>query len=454
MPKARPFVRTALHGWGIRQRTDYITLRVSELVPNALLHGVPSGRGFRILAHRDGDVIRGEMHDSGGGWPRPGTRGDDDAESGRGLLLVAALPTSGRCGVAQVCAVRAILALPEAQRAQSRGGMRFQGGGEKRRNATSQDLAVARYGYGRCLRMGQLTGVAGAGVMGGGIALAAALAGSPVLVWSRRETTLRSCIDKCKKDLGRAVEKGWIDEVSADEAVARMQPVVDVSELAAADLVIESVAEDLSVKKKVLTELDRVCDENTILSTNTSSISIDVLAGATRRPQNFLGTHFIYPAPICPLVEVLTGTETSEETVSRVRTRFEGWGKRCLIVEDGVSGPVVNRLFGVLAAEAMRLHESGAASADDIDAICELGFGHATGPLKSLDAVGLDVALASLENAYERTGRAVFKPPEILAHMVSEGLLGRKSRKGFYEYPSTRERRADRGDRETHEHAR
>lgn len=303
--------------------------------------------------------------------------------------------------------------------------------------------------------MGNVTGVAGAGVMGGGIALTAALAGSPVLVWSRRETTLRSCVDKCGRDLGRAVEKGWIDEASAHDAVSRIQPVTDVRELAAADLVIESVAEDLSVKKEVLAQLDRVCDENTILSTNTSSIPIDALAEATRRPQDFLGTHFIYPAPTRPLVEVLTGTATSEETVSRVRERFEEWGKRCLIVKDDISGPVVNRLFGVLAAEAIRLHESGAVSAADIDAICELGFGHATGPLKSLDAVGLDVALASFEYAYGRTGEAVFEPPVTLSRMVSQGLLGRKSRKGFYEYPSKQASRTPgRGERKTHEYAR
>ncbi|MFH9735539.1 3-hydroxyacyl-CoA dehydrogenase family protein [Streptomyces sp. NPDC017260] len=285
--------------------------------------------------------------------------------------------------------------------------------------------------------MGSVTGVAGAGAMGGGIALAAALAGSPVLVWSRREATLKACFDNYRKDLGRAVKKGWVDRGSADEAVSLIQPVTDMRELAAADLVIESVAEDLSIKKAVLAELDHICDENTILSTNTSSIPIDMLAAATRRPQRFLGTHFIYPAPIRPLVEVLTGTETSEETVSRVRARFTEWGKRCLIVHDEATGPIVNRLFGVLAVEAIRLHQSGAASAEDIDAICELGFGHTTGPLKSLDAVGLDVALASLEYAYERTGDAVFEPPESLFRMVSEGLLGRKSRKGFYEYPNT-----------------
>ncbi len=192
--------------------------------------------------------------------------------------------------------------------------------------------------------------------------------------------------------------------------------------------------EQLAAKHEVFRVLDRVTRADAVLATNTSAIPITEVAAVVERPERVVGTHFFSPVPMMALCELVRGHQTSDETLARARAFAEGVGKTCIVVNRDVAGFVTTRLICALVMEAIALTESGVASAEDIDIACKLGFGHAMGPLATIDLTGIDVLHNATTNIYEDTADAKFVPPALLSRMVSAGVLGRKTGQGFYSY--------------------
>jgi 3-hydroxybutyryl-CoA dehydrogenase len=180
--------------------------------------------------------------------------------------------------------------------------------------------------------------------------------------------------------------------------------------------------------------LDRICRADAVLATNTSAIPITSIASATTRPESVVGTHFFSPVPVMNLCELIRGLRTSDATLAAARSFAESVGKTCVVVNRDVAGFVTTRLISALVVEAVRLYESGVASAEDIDTACRLGFGHAMGPLATIDLTGVDILRHATATIYAETGDTKFFPPETLTRMVAAGDLGRKSGRGFYAY--------------------
>ena len=181
-------------------------------------------------------------------------------------------------------------------------------------------------------------------------------------------------------------------------------------------------------------QLDRVCKPDAVLGTNTSAIPITQIAAATQRPERVVGTHFFSPVPMMKLCELVRGYKTSDETLAAAREFAEGIGKTCIVVNRDVAGFVTTRLIAALVVEAAKLHESGVASAEDIDIACKLGFGHAMGPLATADLTGVDILMHATDNIYTESQDEKFAPPELMRRMVDAGDIGRKSGQGFYSY--------------------
>jgi 3-hydroxybutyryl-CoA dehydrogenase len=236
-----------------------------------------------------------------------------------------------------------------------------------------------------------------------------------------------------EKSLGRQVEKGKLAEADRDAAVARVTAVSDLGELAGCDLVIESVVEDLAVKKHVFAELDRICPEHTILATNTSTLPVVEMAMGTGRPELVCGVHFFNPAPVMSLVEVVRPITASDATVTAAKSLAEACGKTPVEVKDQ-AGFVVNALLFPYLNNAARLLENQVATRDDIDAAMKGGCGFPMGPFALLDLVGLDTSLAILDALYDEFRDPNYAAVPLLRRMVAAELLGRKSGKGFYDY--------------------
>jgi len=275
--------------------------------------------------------------------------------------------------------------------------------------------------------------IIGTGTMGRGIAYLSAVAGYDTVIYDVDSGALDAARASIESTLAKGVERG---KVSGAAAAAAMQAIQLANELEPAvrqaDLIIEAVPEDLDLKKDLFSQADVICGEETILASNTSSISISKLAGAVERRSHFVGMHFFNPAHAMKLVEIVRGERTSDETVARVREVAEKMGKQPIVVRD-VPGFATSRLGIAIGLEAMRMLEDGVASAQDIDRAMELGYNHPMGPLRLSDLVGLDVRLGIAEYLASTLG-ARFDPPEILRRMVREGKLGRKSGQGFYEW--------------------
>src|SRR6266508_5493934 len=276
--------------------------------------------------------------------------------------------------------------------------------------------------------------VVGAGLMGSGIAEGAAQAGWDVALRDLDEAAVQRGLSAVHSSLERFVAKGTIPQDVAEAALARITPTTDLDAAADADVVVEAVFEQIEVKHEVLRALDRICKSGAVLATNTSAIPITQIAAVTQRPESVVGTHFFSPVPMMRLCELVRGYKTSDETLARARAFAEGVGKTCIVVNRDVAGFVTTRLIAALANEAVRLLESGVASAEDIDTACKLGFGHAMGPLATLDLTGVDIMLHAAGNIYRDTGDPRFAPPELLQRMASAGDLGRKTGRGFYDY--------------------
>jgi 3-hydroxybutyryl-CoA dehydrogenase len=276
--------------------------------------------------------------------------------------------------------------------------------------------------------------VIGSGLMGSGIAQVAAQAGWDVVLRDVTDSQLDKGLTGIRKSYGRFVAKGVLDSESAATALGRITVTTDLDAVADADIVVEAVFESIEVKSELFGQLDRVCKDGAVLASNTSAIPITQIAAATERPESVVGTHFFSPVPMMRLCELVRGFHTSGETLATARAFAEELGKECIVVNRDVAGFVTTRLISALVVEAVKLYESGVATAEDIDTACRLGFGHAMGPLATTDLTGVDILRNATRNIYTETQDEKFAPPEILNRMVTAGALGRKAGQGFYSY--------------------
>jgi 3-hydroxybutyryl-CoA dehydrogenase len=278
-------------------------------------------------------------------------------------------------------------------------------------------------------------GIVGSGIMGSGIAEVAAASGHEVVLRSRSQATADAMLAGLEKSLARQVEKGRRTEAERDEIVGRVSVSTDLSALADCDLIIESVVEDLAVKKELFTELDRVCGASTILATNTSTLPVVEMAMVTGRPDKVCGVHFFNPAPAMALVEVVRPITASDETLSVALAFAAACGKDPVEVKDQ-AGFIVNALLFPYLNNAVRLLEQGVATREGIDAAMKGGCGFPMGPFALLDLVGLDTSLAILDALYAEFRDPNYAAVPLLRRMVAAEQLGRKSGQGFYDYAS------------------
>jgi 3-hydroxybutyryl-CoA dehydrogenase len=278
--------------------------------------------------------------------------------------------------------------------------------------------------------------VAGAGLMGHGIAQVHAAIGKQVALYEPDLARAEAGRQRIAANLERAVAKGRLDAPERDAILGRVVATDDIGFVRTADLVIEAVFEDLEVKRALWAQLDERAPDATTFATNTSSISIDALAAAVspERRQRFVGMHFFSPVPVMPLVELIRGAATIDETEATIRELSGELGKQ-LIVSADRPGFIVNRILMPFLAEAMRTYEEGTGSADDIDTGGKVGLNHPMGPLELADFIGLDVCLDVMEVLHEGLGQEHFKPPKVLVDLVAAGHLGQKTGRGFHAYP-------------------
>ena len=275
--------------------------------------------------------------------------------------------------------------------------------------------------------------VIGAGQMGNGITQVAACAGYQVTMIDISDEFVERGIGAIEFSLGKLVEKGRMSQEDADAASARITTSTENSAAGDADLVVEAVPEIPELKFSLFTELDELCKPEAILSSNTSSISINDIASSTERPNKVIGMHFMNPVPIMRLVEIVVGKETDEEVTQAVMQVAERMGKTALCCNDS-PGFISNRLLCPLLNESILAYEEGVADAHAIDGIMVLGMNHPIGPLALADLIGLDTVLHIMNVLHEGFGDDKYSPAPLLVKMVADGKLGRKSGQGFYEY--------------------
>jgi len=274
--------------------------------------------------------------------------------------------------------------------------------------------------------------VIGAGTMGNGIAQTAAVSGYQVTMTDVDETALERGKAAIDKSVNKLAGKGLLDEVQ-QEAASAIAATTDIGAAAEAQLVIEAATENPEIKLGLFKELDQIAPEGAVLATNTSSISITRIAGATSRPDRIIGMHFFNPVPLMSLLEVIRGLDTSDATRDLVFEVGRKMGKEPVEAKDS-PGFVANRLICPMINEAIFTLQEGLASAEDIDTIMKLGMSHPIGPLALADLIGLDVVLFIVEVLHRDFGDDKYRPARLLRQMVDAGNLGRKSGKGFYEY--------------------
>ena len=279
--------------------------------------------------------------------------------------------------------------------------------------------------------------VAGAGLMGHGIAQVLAATGRQVALYEPELARAEAGRARIVGNLERSVAKGRLGAPEADSIASRLTPTADLAAAAAgAELVVEAVFEDIAVKTALWTEIDRLAPPEAIFATNTSSISIDRLASALdqgRRPR-FVGMHFFSPVPVMPLIELIRGSATSDETEATVRALASDMAKQVIVSADR-PGFIVNRILMPFLGEAMRAYAEGLGSAEDIDTGAKIGLNHPMGPLELADFIGLDVCLGIMRVLHEGLGEERFAPPPVLVELVDSGRLGQKTGRGFHTYP-------------------
>ncbi|MER5204325.1 3-hydroxyacyl-CoA dehydrogenase family protein [Streptomyces sp. NPDC002825] len=282
--------------------------------------------------------------------------------------------------------------------------------------------------------MAKKLAVIGAGLMGSGIAQVSAQAGWDVVLRDVTDAALTRGTDGIKASYEKFVAKGKLAAEDAEAALGRITATTELDAVADADVVVEAVFENLDVKHDIFRSLDKIAKDGAVLASNTSAIPITKIAAVTERPEAVVGVHFFSPVPMMQLVELVRGYKTSDETLATARAFAESVGKTCIVVNRDVAGFVTTRLISALVVEAAKLHESGVATAEDIDIACKLGFGHAMGPLATADLTGIDILVNAANNIYTESQDEKFAPPELMRRMVDAGDIGRKSGQGFYKY--------------------
>ncbi|SCX89836.1 3-hydroxybutyryl-CoA dehydrogenase [Alkaliphilus peptidifermentans] len=276
-------------------------------------------------------------------------------------------------------------------------------------------------------------GVIGAGTMGNGIAQVLAQGGFNVVLRDLKHASLEIAMTQIDKNFNRMIEKGKLSETEKQQALNNIYTTIEILDLKDCDMIIEAATESIEVKKRIFQELDKICDEKTILATNTSSLSITELASATQHPQRVIGMHFFNPVPVMKLVEIIKGMITDEEVVNSVIELSKALGKTPVRVEEA-PGFVVNRILIPMINEAVGVFADGVASPNEIDEAMKLGANHPIGPLALADLIGLDVCLAIMEVLYNEFADSKYRPHPMLKKYVRAGHLGRKTNKGFFNY--------------------
>ncbi|HZO06117.1 MAG TPA: 3-hydroxybutyryl-CoA dehydrogenase [Solirubrobacterales bacterium] len=280
--------------------------------------------------------------------------------------------------------------------------------------------------------------VLGGGLMGSGIAESVARAGLPVVVRDVDETACGAVRERVEASLYQATSRGKVDAAGAEAIRERIILTTELAEIAEADLVIEAVPENAELKAGILTQVAGIVSADALIASNTSSIPIAQLAANVHRPERVLGLHFFSPVPVMPLVEIVVALDTSEETVDAASEFADLIAKKPIVTKDR-SGFIVNMLLVPYLMAAVRMYEEGFADREAIDEGMKLGCGHPMGPLTLSDFIGLDVLYAIGDSLYEEFKRAEYAPPPLLKRMVASGRIGRKAKRGFYDYGPVRE---------------
>jgi 3-hydroxybutyryl-CoA dehydrogenase len=283
------------------------------------------------------------------------------------------------------------------------------------------------------LKERKVVGVVGGGTMGHGIAQVFAQSGFEVKLNDITSELIQAAVKRIDENLSRSVEKGRISKEEKTEILSRVVPTRDLEDFQDALFVVEAVIEKIEAKTAVFKTLDKICSKDTILTTNTSSIPITQIASLVSNPQRVAGMHFFNPVQVMKLVEVVKGMQTSETTIETVRLMSKKLGKTPVVVSDS-PGFISNRILCPMINEAIFALEEGIASKEDIDTVMKLGMNHPMGPLELADFVGLDVVLDVLEVLYREFQDPKYRASPLLRKMVRAGYLGRKTRKGFYDY--------------------
>jgi 3-hydroxybutyryl-CoA dehydrogenase len=276
-------------------------------------------------------------------------------------------------------------------------------------------------------------GVIGAGQMGHGIALVSAQSGFDVILRDTEKIFVDNGIKKIEKFLDKSIEKGKINLDDKKKILSKIKGATKLEDLKDADIIIEAIFENVKVKKDLFKDLDKICKKETIFASNTSTIPITDLASVTKRPENFIGMHFMNPVPLMKLVEVIRGMQTSDDTTKSIKDLSEKMGKIPVEVNDG-PGFVSNRLLMPMINEAIYCYMEGIGKPENIDQVMKLGMNHPMGPLELADLIGLDVVLNIMTVLYEGFNDSKYRPCPLLKKMVQAGYLGRKKGKGFYNY--------------------
>jgi len=283
--------------------------------------------------------------------------------------------------------------------------------------------------------MAEQIAVIGSGTMGAGIAQVAAGAGYLVNLHDLSDERLSNARATIESSLERLAKSGKLADSEIPAILDRIVLTTDPAKAAShAVIVVEAVFEDLDVKKSIFQELSRVCAVDAILASNTSALPITQIASVVTHPERVVGTHFFSPVPMMKLCELVRGKETSNATLATARGFAEKLGKTCIVVNRDIAGFVTTRLIATLIIEASRLIEDGIATAEDIDIACQLGFGHAMGPLRTADLTGIDIIRDASLNIFNEAHDERWRPPKILDELIAQHKLGRKSGHGFYDY--------------------